>query len=175
MKRLYYTILIAAIALLPIACEPETVPNTGDQTGSLYGTWILDTKTVDYISTSGGSTGQNHDVTDFTGDNFLLTLTDYFMAFGQEGTLLTFDIDDVDGSPYSYNTGTKQISFTKSISLSKGFLTPKVMTLYGTFDVTELTDSKLTIQQTNNVTINTYSSKQITVYSFHRLVTENNS
>ena len=174
MKRLYYTILIAAIALLPVACEPEPVPNTGDQTGSLYGTWILDTKTVEYSSTSGGSTDQKKDVTDFTGDNFLLTLTDYFMAFGQEGTLLTFDIDDVDGTPYSYDEGTRQISFSKSITLSKGFLPLKVMSLSGTYDVTELTDSKLTIQQTNTVSINTYSSKQVTTYSYHRLVTDNN-
>jgi hypothetical protein len=48
------------------------------------------------------------------------------------------------------------------------------MSLSGTYDVTDLTDSKLTIQQTNNVTINTYSAKQVTTYSYHRLVAENN-
>lgn len=36
--------------------------------------------------------------TDFTDEHFLLHLTDYFMAFAQKGTLLTFDIDDLDGT-----------------------------------------------------------------------------
>lgn len=52
--------------------------------------------------------------TDFTDEHFLLHLTDYFMAFAQKGSIFTFDIDDVDGSPYTYNSGLKQISFEKS-------------------------------------------------------------
>ena len=84
-----------------------------------------------------------------------------------KGTLLTFDIDDVDGTPYTYNEKSKQISFEKSLSLSAGLLPLKIMTLKGIFDVSKLTDSQLIIQQTKAALNNT---NQITVYTFHRLV-----
>ena len=170
MKRLLYSLMIAAAALLPNACEKENVPNTGDDTGTLYGTWVLDLKTVDYATTTGGKTETSHDQTDFTGEHFLLRLTDYYMAFAQKGTLVTFDIDDLDGSPYTYNSGLKQISFSKSLSLSSGFLPMKLMTLSGTFDVEELTNKSLVLKKIDEVKINTYSSTTVTVYSFHKLI-----
>lgn len=167
MKKLLYSLMVAA-ALLACACnKEESVPNTGDQTGTLYGIWVLDTKTVDYTTASGGSTDQKSDVTSFTDEHFLLHLTNYSMAFAQKGTLLTFDIDDVDGTPYTYNEKSKQISFEKSLSLSAGLLPLKIMTLKGIFDVSKLTDSQLIIQQTKAALNNT---NQITVYTFHRLV-----
>lgn len=162
--------MIAAIALLPIACEKETVPNTGDDEGVLYGTWILDTKTVNTESNMAGKIDRSSDETDFTGDHFLLHLTDYYMAFGQEGTLLTFDIDDVDGTPYTYNSGMKQISFQKSITLSKGLF--KIMYLSGTYDVASLTKDALVLKKVESATVNNYSTSKTTVYSFHKLVVE---
>lgn len=170
MKRLFYSLIIAAVALLPIACEKEPVPNTGDTSGNLYGTWVLDTKTVDIATTNNGKTDSSHDSTDFTDEHFLLHLTDYFMAFAQKGTLLTFDIDDLDGTPYTYNSGLNQISFTKSLSLSAGFLPMKLMTLSGTYDVAELTSSKLVLKKVDEVKLNNYSTTTTTSYIFHRLI-----
>jgi len=170
MNRLFYSLLIAAMAVLPLACEKEPVPNTGDKTGTLYGTWVLDTKTVDIATTNNGKTDSSHDSTDFTDEHFLLHLTDYFMAFAQKGTLLTFDIDDLDGTPYTYNSGLNQISFTKSLGLSAGFLPLKTMTLHGTYDVAELTGSKLVFKKVDEVKLNTYSTTTTTTYTFHRLI-----
>ena len=170
MKRLFYSMMIAAIALLPIACEKEVVPNTGDDEGVLYGTWILDTKTVDTESNMAGRIERSSDSTDFTGDHFMLRLTDFFMAFGQEGSVLTFDIDDVDGTPYTYNSGTSQISFQKSITLSKGLF--KIMQLSGTYDVVELTNKSLVLKKVDTATINNYSTSKTTVYTFHKLVVQ---
>ena len=76
--------MIAAIALLPTACDPEPLPNTPDLTGTLYGTWVLDTKTVDIVTTQDGKTNSDYSSTDFTGDHFLLHLTDFMVAFAQE-------------------------------------------------------------------------------------------
>ena len=166
--------MVAAIALLPVACDKENIPNTNDPTGTLYGTWVLDTKTVDTQTTSNGKTDSNQTVTDFTGDHFMLRLTDFFMAFGQEGSVLTFDIDDVDGTPYSYNSDLKQISFDKAIVLHKGFLNSKVMELYGKYDVLKLTKEKLILQKTDSMTLNDYTTKTVTVYSFHKVQTEGN-
>ena len=175
MKRLFYSVVIATFALLTVSCEKETVPNTGDTTGTLYGVWILDTKTVDLVSNNNGKIDKSHDETDFTGENFLLKLTDFYMAFAQKGSIFTFDIDDVDGSPFTYNAGLKQISFEKSLSLSAGFLPIKLMTLHGTYDVVQLTKDALVLKKVDEVKLNTYSSTQTTVYSYHKLVVENDN
>ena len=166
--------MVAAIALLPVACDKENNPDTNDHAGTLYGTWKLDTKTVETTTTSNGKTDSNKDVTDFTGDHFLLRLTDFFMAFGQEGSVLTFDIDDLDGVIYTYDSDLKQISFKKVIYLHKGFLNSKVMELYGKYEVIELTKEKLILQQAKSVTLKGDTTKTITVYSFHKVPTESN-
>ena len=169
MKRNIFTLLFTGLALLAVSCEKESVEHTGDQSGTLYGYWSLDTKTVDILSNAGGNNGTNHDETDFRGDNFLLYLTDFQVAFGQEGTLLTFDIDDVDGVTYSYNADKQQITFHKPIVLSKGFLSVKIMQLYGTYDITELTDKNMTLKKEETIALGSLSSTQTTVYQFHKL------
>ena len=169
MKRLLFSLMIAAIALLPTACDPEPLPNTPDLTGTLYGTWVLDTKTVDIVTTQDGKTNSDYSSTDFTGDHFLLHLTDFMVAFAQEGTVITFDIDDVDGAKYSYNADLHQISFEKILSLSKGFLNPKIMTLFGKYDILILSDSQFVIKKEETTTLGSRSTTTTTVYSFHRL------
>ena len=167
--------MFAAIALLPIACDPEPLPNTPDLTGNLYGYWVLDTKTVDAVTTQNGKTTTDHSETDFTGDHFLLYLTDFMVAFAQEGTVLTFDIDDVDGARYSYNANLHQISFEKLLSLSKGFLNPKVMSLFGKYDIIELSEGKLILKKEETTTLGSYSTVTTTVYSYHRHVEKTNN
>ena len=170
MKRLLFSLMFAAIALLPTACNPEPLPNTPDLSGNLYGTWVLDTKTVDNVTTQDGKTTSDSSSTDFTGDNFMLRLTDFLVAFAQEGSVLTFDIDDVDEAKYSYNSDLHQISFEKALVLSKGFLNAKVMNLFGKYDVLELSGSKLVLKKEETTTLGSYSTTTTTVYSYHRLV-----
>ena len=172
MKKCFSFLMAAAAVLLLAACDGESLKNVPDETGNLYGTWMLDTKTVDVVTVSNGKTETDRSETDFTGDNFLLHLTNLMVAFGQEGTLLTFDIDDVDGVKYYFNADDKQISFAKMIYLSKGFLPAKVMKLYGKFDVLELTATKLVLKQVENVELNGYKSTTTTVYSYHKLAAE---
>ena len=172
MKRLFYSLIVAAVALLPVACEKETVPNTGDKTGKLYGTWVLDTKNVDYVYNVGGKTNTTTETTDFTGDHFMLKLSDILIAFAQKGSIFTFDIDDVDSTPYTYNANLNQISFREAISLSTGFLPAKFMTLFGTYDVVQLTKDTLVLKQVDEALFNSYSSTRTTVYSYHKLIVD---
>ena len=167
MKRLFYSMMIAVLAMLPVACETEPVSNTGDQEGILYGIWVLDTRTVDTETNVSGKNDTTHDQTDFTGDHFILRLTDFFMAFGQEGSVLTFDIDDVDGTPYTYNADTKKISFEKAITLSKGLF--KIVRFSGTYDVAELTKTSLVLKRVDTATFNGNSTATTTVYTFHKI------
>ncbi|MBR5056634.1 MAG: hypothetical protein IKX03_05510 [Bacteroidales bacterium] len=168
MKKLFLSLLFAAVALLPTACESD-IPNVPDLSGTLYGTWVLDTKTVDVVTTTDGKTETNQDVTDFTNEHFLLHLTDFFVAFAQEGTLLTFDIDDVDGVKYTYNDNLKQIYFEKLIVLNKGFFNAKTMSLFGKYDVIELSDTKLVLKKVEETTLGSTKTTTTTVYSYHRL------
>ena len=163
--------MFACAALVFSSCDKQDVEHTGDETGTLYGNWELDTKTVDTQYTSGENGEQKHEETDFAGDHFYLSLNENRLAFAKEGSIFTFDIDDVDAVTFSYNSSTKQISFEKTLTLSKGFLNPKVMRLSGTYDVKELTQEKLVLSKKENVVVNSFNASQTTVYSFHRLNT----
>ena len=114
--------------------------------------------------TKNGETTTTSDDTDFSKDHFFLLLAEPQVALAKEGTLITFDIDDVDGGTFAYNSDLKQITFNKMLRLSSGF-PPRTMTLYGTFDVLELTN-KLVLRQTQEVLI----EKVTITYTFHRLV-----
>lgn len=149
--RIIAAALLACAALVFTSCE-KGVTNTGDLTGNLYGIWMLDSKTVDKETVK---------TTDFTSEHFYLCLNEIRMAFGKTGSLTGFDLDhvDVDFSWYAYNDVKHQISFDKLIVLRQGLR--EVMSLYGTYDVLELSKDKLVISKTGDTST--------TTYSFHRI------
>ena len=161
MKTLAYS-LLAVVALFLSSCT-KGVEHTGDDTGDLYGNWVLDTRKKVY---------DNNEiiVTDFTNDHFYLAFMEPQVAFGKEGSIFTFDIDDVDAVTFSYNKDKKQITFEKAIVLSKGF-PPKVMELFGTYDVLELTSKSLVLSQPAESLVGGVTTE----YSYHKLVEHNNS
>ena len=160
--------LLACAAFLFTSCD-EGVEHTRDQTGAIYGIWMLDTGITDIQYKSGENSEQKHDETDFNGDNFLLCLYEPRTAFASEGTIFTFDIDDVDAKFFSYNENSKKISFDGTLYLTKGFLTPKIMSLSGTWDVKELTDQKLILSKSESVVIGSFNGNQTTIYSYHKV------
>ena len=163
MRNFIYMAAITCLALFT-SCEKQGVDHTGDDTGKLYGRWVLDTKNVVTEITTDGKTTTDTEDTNFASDHFFLLLAEPRIAMAKGGTLITFDIDDVDAGTFAYNSDSKQITFNKMLRLSSGF-PPRTMTLYGTFDVLELTD-KLVIRQTQEVLI----EKVTITYTFHRLV-----
>ena len=157
--------LLTCAALVFPSCT-KGVEHTGDDTGNLYGRWVLDSKTVVTPNTSGDTETTQ---TQFTNDHFFLCLVEPQRAFAKEGTLLTFDIDDVDSVPFSYNQEKGKITFEKIILLSAGF-PPRTMRLFGTYDVVKLTDTELVLSQEETVDIPNINYKSTTTYSYHRLV-----
>ena len=160
--------LLACAAVVLPSCTKGVI-HTGDETGNLYGKWVLDTKTVVTPSTSGDTQISE---TTFSSDHFFLCLVEPQMAFAKEGTLLTFDIDDVDYVPFSYNQEKGKITFEKIILLSAGF-PPRTMQLFGTFNVDKLTDSELVLTQEESVDIPNIDYHKTTTYSYHKLVQNN--
>ena len=152
MKKLLFAALIASLTLFT-SCGVSKVRHTGDLTGSIYGIWALDSKTV----VPAGSAGNQ---VDYSGVHFYLSLSEPRIALAKKGSFTQFDLKDVDvdGSQFSYNATKKQIGFTKTLWLTEGL--KYEMRLSGTYTVLEMTHSKLVIQKE--------SLGVKTVYSFRR-------
>jgi hypothetical protein len=86
---------------------------------------------------------------DYSGLHFFLTFGEFPFphAIAKKGSFTKFDLKDVDvdGVRFTYNANKKKISFNKVLWLSEGLL--HHMRLSGTFDVLELTDSRLVLMQ----------------------------
>lgn len=154
--------MMAVAALFLSSCSTKDVEHTGDKSGTLYGTWVLDTKTTTVE-------GSQPVETSFVNDHFYLTFTEPRLAYGQEGSIFTFDIDDVDAVPFSFNEDTYQITFEKRITLSTGF-PPRIMDLFGTFSVLELTKERLALSRTAESALT--GKQTTTAFSYHRLIQE---
>ena len=149
--KVFAASLLACAALVFTSCD-KGVTNTGDLSGNIYGIWQLESKTVNR---------QTERVTDFTSEHFYLCLNQLRMAFGKTGALTGFDLDhvDVDFSWYAYNETKHQISFDDPIILRQGL--KEVMNVYGTYDVTELSENKLVITKEVGSSITTYTFRKM--------------
>ena len=151
MKRLFFAVVIACLAFT--SCSVSKVRHTGDLSGSIYGIWALDSKAV----VPAGSVGNQ---VDYSGVHFYLSLSEPRIALAKKGSFTQFDLKDVDvdGAQFSYNATKKQIGFTKTLWLTEGL--QYEMRLSGTYQVLEMTHSKLVIQKE--------SMGVKTIYSFRR-------
>ena len=105
--------VIACMALLT-SCGANRVSHTGDLTGSIYGVWALESKSVGPAGTV-GQDAQNQ--VDYSGVHFYLSLSEPRIALAKKGSFTQFDLKDVDvdGSQFSFNASQKRISFTKTL------------------------------------------------------------
>ncbi|MBQ3722909.1 MAG: hypothetical protein II851_04290 [Bacteroidales bacterium] len=142
MKKLLFAAVIACLALT--SCGVSNVRHTGDLTGSIYGIWALDSKNQ----------------VDYSGVHFYLSLSEPRIALAKKGSFTQLDLKDVDvdGSQFSYNATKKQIGFTKTLWLTEGL--QYEMRLSGTYNILEMTRTKLVIQKE--------SMGVKTIYSFRR-------
>lgn len=151
MKRLLFLAAIACMSLFA-ACEKEDVTHTGDFSGNLYGIWALTTKSETYPNPSGEKASYDED---YTSHHFYLVLSEFPFphAVAKKGSLSAFDLDDVDVDAvrFTYNSDTRKIKFQKALWLSDELLT-RNMYLSGTFDVTELSENRLIIEQYEKLT-----------------------
>ena len=156
MKKFLFAAAIACVSLF-ISCEKQDVDHTGDITGSLYGIWALDSKT-EVAKDSKGNEKRNE--VDYSSFHFYLSLSEPRIALAKKGSFTEFDLDDVDvdGAQFSYNDSKGQIKFEDVLWLSEGLIYH--MRLYGTYDVLELTENKLVIQQE--------ALGVKTIFSYHR-------
>ncbi len=143
MKKLLFAAVFVCMAMLT-SCGVSSVNHTGDQTGSIYGVWAL----------------QSKNQVDYSGVHFYLSLSEPRIALAKKGSFTQFDLKDVDvdGAQFSYNASRKQISFTKTLWLTQGL--HYEMHLSGTYNVLEMTRTKLVIQEESLGTRTTYSFRR---------------
>ena len=156
MRRMLIVAVIACMALLT-SCGVNRVSHTGDFTGSIYGVWALESKSV----VPAGMVGQDtQNQVDYSGVHFYLSLSEPRIALAKKGSFTQLDLEDVDvdGSQFSFNASQKRISFTKTLWLTEGLRYE--MRLSGTYQVVEMSRSKLVLQKE--------ALGVRTVYSFHR-------
>lgn len=156
MKKSLFAAVVACLAVFT-SCGVLRVNHTGDLTGAIYGVWALDSKTVVPANTIIKDTRNQ---VDYSGVHFYLSLSEPRIALAKKGSFTQLDLKDVDvdGSQFSYNASKKLISFTKTLWLTQG-LTYE-MRLSGTYQVLEMTRTKLVLQKE--------SLGGRTVYSFRR-------
>ncbi len=156
MKKLLFAAIVACLALLT-SCGVSRVSHTGDLTGSIYGIWALDSKSV--VPANAIGTAARNQV-DYSGVHFYLSLSEPRIALAKKGSFTQFDLKDVDvdGAQFSYNASRKQISFKKTLWLTQGL--QYEMHLSGTYQILEMTRTKLVIQKDAMGTR--------TIYSFRR-------
>lgn len=163
MKKIIFAIAVASLSILAMSCNRLDNP-TGDVTGTLYGTWVLDTYTFELGGSKDDQSGS------------IPIVVPYF-----KNTTMTFHEDlkvtagmgwEVDWSNYSYNAEKKQIVFDRMIEVSDD---GQIMVLYGAFDVLELSETKLVLRQpyvnTGKITLpsgTVISSTAMSRYTFHR-------
>ena len=130
MKKILFAAVIACAALFT-SCGVSRINHTGDVTGSIYGVWALESKNQ----------------VDYSGVHFYLSLSEPRIALAKKGSFTKFDLKDVDvdGSQFSYSASRKQISFTKTLWLTQGL--NYEMRLSGTYNVLEMSRSRLVIQK----------------------------
>ena len=143
MKKFLFAAVFACLALFTSCCVSR-VGHTGDLSGKIYGVWALEFRNQ----------------VDYSGVHFYLSLSEPRIALAKKGSFTQFDLKDVDvdGAQFSYNATRKQIGFTKTLWLTEGLRYE--MRLSGTYQVLEMTRSKLVIQKE--------SMGIKTIYSFRR-------
>ena len=162
MKRFICSLLLLA-GLVAAVCSCDNYLHTGDQTGLLYGTWALDKLTVGTGTSLIGDGSMTYTEVNFT--DCYLTLNKGLIATANMGF-------DVDATAFSYDAEKKTIRFDESISVGND---GKAMVLVGTYNVTELTDNRLVLDQPDlNIEIpGIATAHQSASYAFHRLSVEN--
>ena len=143
MKKVLFAAVVACLTLLT-SCGVSNVKHTGDYTGAIYGVWALESKNQ----------------VDYSGVHFYLSLSEPRIALAKKGSFTQFDLKDVDvdGSQFSYNASRKQISFKKVLWLTQGL--QYEMRLSGTYNVLEMSRTRLVIQKDGLGGRTTYSFRR---------------
>ena len=156
MKRILHILVLAFLSSLAVSCYKGKAE---DET-AIYGTWMLDTYTLETGASISDSGGNGRTITvDFTGSGCKLVLDEDLIASGRIGY-------EMEVTSYSYDPDSKRIDFSRKISVADY---GKSMVLQGAYDVKELSMSRLVLSQTDEQHFGKIiTAKETSTYEFHR-------
>lgn len=152
--------LILSLSALVCACDPTQQNGEETTTGSLYGTWQLDTLTIEASASVIGNGSLNTSVIDFTKTTPCYLNVTEALATARMGW-------DVEMTTFVYDATQMKLKFNDCLSVSDD---GKAMVLVGTYDIRVLTPTRLVLRQPDfNIDIpGLFSSHQTAIYTFHR-------
>ena len=155
MKRFLHILVLAFLSSLAVSCYK----NKPEDDTAIYGTWMLDTYTLETGASISGSDGNARTITvDFTGSGCKLVLDEDLIAAGRMGF-------EMEVTSYSYDPDSKRIDFARRISVADY---GKSMVLQGAYDVKELSRSRLVLSQSDEQHFGKIiSAKETSTYEFH--------
>lgn len=162
MKKIIHAALAACMAFMAISCQDALKEQTGDETGMLYGTWVLDTYKIEASASVDGEGGTLPVVIPYATKETTLHLDESLIATAHMGWETEF-------CRYSYDGDNHTLTFGKMLEVSDD---GRVMVLKGKFNVVKLDEEALVLEQPyldlGMVVGSKISTKSSATYTFHR-------
>ena len=165
MKKFFFAAFAACLAVLATSCQGHLDNQTGDESGLLYGTWVLDTYKIE-------ASGTNNDGNDYTLPvPISYKLKETTRTFGEDLVAWAHMGWETKSAVYSFDNEKQQVTFGKLLEVSDDGM---IMVLAGTFDVATLTEDALVLKQPygsgNGINFGDISipSKAVATYTYHR-------
>ncbi len=137
MKKFLLAAAAVCMAVLATSCTGHLDEQTGDESGLLYGTWVVDTYRFDAGATVNGEGGNVPVIIPYIQKTTLIFEEDPLVVYAHMGW-------ENSQSKYTVDNDKKTIKFARMMEVSDD---GQILVMAGTFDIVELTTEKLVLQQ----------------------------
>ena len=112
MKKFFFAAFAACLAVLATSCQGHLDNQTGDESGLLYGTWVLDTYKIE-------ASGTNNDGNDYTLPvPISYKLKETTLTFGEDLVAWAHMGWETKSAVYSFDNEKQQVTFGKLLEVS---------------------------------------------------------
>lgn len=163
MKKALFAAFAACLAALAISCTGHLDNPTGDESGLLYGTWVMDSYRFDAGGSVDGESGNIPVPIPYVQKTTLRFEENPLVVYAQMGL-------DTSQSAYTVDNEKQTITLARLMKVSND---GQVLVMDGTFDIVELSADKLVLRQPYSdfgidLGDKTVTSKATATYTFHR-------
>ena len=163
MKKFLLAAAAVCMAALAISCTGHLDEQTGDESGLLYGTWVMDNYRFDAAGTVDGEGGNVPVIIPYIQKTTLRFEEDPLVVYAQMGW-------ETSQSKYTVDNDKKTITLARMMEVSDD---GQILVMAGTFDIVELTLEKLVLRQPYSdfgldLGDKVVTNKATATYTFHR-------
>ena len=163
MKKFLLAAAAVCMAVLASSCTGHLDEQTGDESGLLYGTWVMDNYRFDAAGTVDGEGGNVPVIIPYIQKTTLRFEEDPLVVYAQMGWETT-------QSKYTVDNDKKTIKLARMMEVSDD---GQILVMAGTFDIVELTLEKLVLRQPYSdfgldLGDKVVTNKATATYTFHR-------